>query len=59
MLKFESKNLITATNVPFKTIVWEYICWTLSGKPEIKKKHPQERWWEEEKAIINDTLKDI
>ena len=34
MIKFKRKNLISATDVPFWKIVWNYICWVLAGKPD-------------------------
>ena len=33
---FEKKNLITCVAVPFRTLVWNYICWFLAGKPKMK-----------------------
>ena len=33
MIQFKRKDLITAVDVSFRKIVWEYICWTLAGKP--------------------------
>ena len=34
MIEFKGKGVITAVDVPLKTIIWEYICWTLAGKPD-------------------------
>ena len=31
------ENKITCVGVPFRTLVWNYICWFLAGKPEMKK----------------------
>ena len=28
-----TKDGISCKDVKFKTIIWEYICWTLAGKP--------------------------
>jgi len=33
-INFKRKNLISCTNLPFKTLMWEYICWVLAGKPD-------------------------
>tara|TARA_B100000287_G_C20397791_1_gene688344 strand:- start:222 stop:350 length:129 start_codon:yes stop_codon:yes gene_type:complete len=42
MIEFKKKNKITAIDVSIWTIMWEYICWVLGGKPQnhkiIKKK---------------------
>ena len=34
MIEFKKKNKITAIDVSIWTIIWEYICWVLGGKPE-------------------------
>jgi len=34
VIKFNKKNKITAIDVSIWRIIWEYICWTLAGKPE-------------------------
>ena len=39
MIEFKRKNRITAVDVEFKTVVWEYVCWVLAGKPEKIKKN--------------------
>ena len=31
---FNKKNKISAVNVSFWTILWNYICWVLAGKPD-------------------------
>ena len=31
------ENMITCVGVPFRTLVWNYICWFLAGKPKMKK----------------------
>jgi hypothetical protein len=35
-LLFE-KNSVTCVGVPFRKLVWNYICWLLAGKPEMNK----------------------
>jgi len=32
-IKFKD-NTISCRNVSFAKIMWEYICWTLAGKPD-------------------------
>tara|TARA_B100000287_G_scaffold134445_1_gene126379 strand:+ start:2585 stop:2725 length:141 start_codon:yes stop_codon:yes gene_type:complete len=32
-LIFKRKNLITSNSVSFWNLMWNYICWTLAGKP--------------------------
>ena len=32
-IMFKRKNKVTARNVTMWRIAWEYICWTLAGKP--------------------------
>ena len=32
-LKFKN-NRISCVDVKFKTIIWEYICWVLGGRPD-------------------------
>ena len=34
--RFRRKNIISCVGVPFRTLVWNYICWFLAGKPEMK-----------------------
>ncbi len=34
MIKFNRKNIVSATNVSIWSIFWNYICWVLGGKPE-------------------------
>jgi len=33
---FKKKNLISCVGIPFRTVVWNYICWILAGKPKMK-----------------------
>ena len=33
-MKFKKKNLISSNGVQFKTLMWNYICWVLAGKPD-------------------------
>ena len=35
-LLFE-KNSVTCVGVPFRKLVWNYICWFLAGKPKMNK----------------------
>ncbi len=35
---FEKKNMITCVGVPFRKLVWNYICWFLAGKPKMKER---------------------
>ena len=35
---FEKKNMITCVRVPFRKLVWNYICWFLAGKPKMKER---------------------
>ena len=30
-------NTITCVGVPFRKLVWNYICWFLAGKPQMEK----------------------
>ena len=30
---FERKNIVSCKEIPFKTLIWNYICWILAGKP--------------------------
>ena len=30
-------DTITCVGVPFRKLVWNYICWLLAGKPEMNK----------------------
>ena len=32
---FERKNLVSCAGVSFRTLIWNYICWVLSGKPKM------------------------
>ena len=32
-LIFKRKNSISCESVPFKAILWNYLCWVLGGKP--------------------------
>ena len=32
-LSFKRKNIVSCQNISFGTIIWEYICWILAGKP--------------------------
>ena len=34
---FKEKNMVTCVGVPFRKLVWNYICWLLAGKPKMKK----------------------
>ena len=34
MIQFKRKDKVTAVDVSIKTILWEYICWVLAGKPD-------------------------
>tara|TARA_R100000700_G_scaffold35007_1_gene43362 strand:- start:377 stop:517 length:141 start_codon:yes stop_codon:yes gene_type:complete len=31
---FKRKSNISCKAVPFKTIIWNYLCWVLAGKPD-------------------------
>jgi len=31
------ENTITCVGVPFRTLIWNYFCWFLAGKPKMKK----------------------
>ena len=33
-IEFKRKNIISSNAVSFRTIIWNYICWVLAGKPE-------------------------
>ena len=33
-MQFRRKSLISCVGVSFRTLIFNYICWTLSGKPE-------------------------
>ena len=35
--KFKRKNIISCVGIPFRTLIWNYFCWLLAGKPEMKK----------------------
>ena len=30
------ENMVTCVGVPFRKLVWNYICWFLAGKPKMK-----------------------
>jgi hypothetical protein len=32
-IRFKRKNNISCIGVPFRTLVWNYICWFLAGRP--------------------------
>ena len=34
MIQFKRKNIVTAVDEKIWTILWEYICWVLAGRPE-------------------------
>ena len=34
MVQFKRKNVVTAINVSIWKVLFEYICWTLAGKPD-------------------------
>ncbi len=34
MIEFKKKNRITAIDVSIWTVIFEYICWVLGGKPD-------------------------
>ena len=34
--RFKRKNIISCVGVPFRTLVWNYLCWFLAGKPKMK-----------------------
>ena len=36
--KFKQKNLVSCVGIPFRTLVWNYICWLLAGRPKMKEK---------------------
>tara|TARA_Y100000593_G_C4180602_1_gene271863 strand:+ start:552 stop:722 length:171 start_codon:yes stop_codon:yes gene_type:complete len=31
------KNMVTCVGISIKTLLWNYFCWFLAGKPEMKK----------------------
>jgi hypothetical protein len=33
MIQFSNKNLVSCKNESIWKVLWEYICWTLAGKP--------------------------
>ena len=33
-ISFKRKNIVSCKGIPFKTLIWNYICWVLAGKPE-------------------------
>ena len=41
-IKFKRKNIISCNGVPMRSIIWNYICWVLAGRPnETKVKWPK------------------
>ena len=34
-LFFSEKNIVNCRGVSFRTLIWNYLCWVLSGKPEM------------------------
>ena len=34
VLIFKRENIVSCVGVPFRTLVWNYICRVLAGKPE-------------------------
>ena len=32
-LSFKRKNIVSCKEIPFRTLIWNYICWVLAGKP--------------------------
>ena len=34
MIQFKRKNRVTAVDVSIRSILWNYICWVLAGKPD-------------------------
>jgi hypothetical protein len=34
MIKFNKNNRVSCDNTPIGKILFEYICWVLSGKPQ-------------------------
>ena len=35
-LFFEGKNIVTCKGISFRTLIWNYLCWVLAGKPKMK-----------------------
>ena len=33
---FQKSNIISCFGIPFRKLVWNYICWFLAGKPKMK-----------------------
>ena len=33
-LSFKRKNIVSCKEIPFRTLIWNYICWVLAGKPD-------------------------
>ena len=33
---FKKNSMITCVGVPFRILMWNYICWFLAGKPKMK-----------------------
>ena len=42
-IEFDDVNLVSCSNVSIRKILWEYICWTLAGKPKGYKIEVQKR----------------
>ena len=49
MIKFKRKNLISSEDVSFWSIIWNYICWVLAGKPDGWVVKTTRDYWLEEK----------
>ena len=32
-VSFKRKNIVSCKEIPFRTLIWSYICWVLAGKP--------------------------
>ena len=32
-VSFKRKNIVSCKEIPFRTLIWNYICWVLAGKP--------------------------
>ena len=35
---FEKDNMITCVGIQFRTLVWNYFCWFLAGKPKMEER---------------------
>ena len=33
-MKFKRTNIISCNGVKFTSVIWNYICWVLAGKPD-------------------------